>query len=241
MTTARLDGKRIAILATDGVEQTELVEPREMLLNAGATALLVSPRPGTITAFRHEQKGKEIQVDVPVASANAEAFDALVLPGGVFNADRIRASRYAVDFVRDFAALRRPIAAIGHAPWLLIEADEVHGRTLTSFPVAEDRPAQRRRDLGRPRRHGRRLADHQPAARRPARVLRPAGRRSRRRRAGRRRRRALAAAPSPSPFRVERALWKQRRSAAAVPQRSRPRVGAGRDAADFSIHASALR
>ena len=134
MTTARLDGKRIAILATDGVEQTELVEPREMLLNAGATALLVSPRPGTITAFRHEQKGKEIQVDVPVASANAEAFDALVLPGGVFNADRIRASRYAVDFVRDFAALRRPIAAIGHAPWLLIEADEVHGRTLTSFP-----------------------------------------------------------------------------------------------------------
>ena len=134
MTTARLEGKRIAILATDGVEQSHLVEPRELLLNAGAVVLLVSPRPGTITAYRNEQKGKEIQVDVPVASANAEEYDALLLPGGVFNADRIRVSRYAMEFVTAFAATRRPIGAIGHAPWLLIEADEIHGRTLCANP-----------------------------------------------------------------------------------------------------------
>ena len=134
MTTARLDGKHVAILATDGVEQSLLVEPREALLTAGATALVISPRPGTITAYRHDLKGKELQVDVPLSAARPDEYDALLVPGGVLNADRLRLNHYAVDFVRAFMATRRPIGMIGHAPWVLIQADEIEGRTLTSYP-----------------------------------------------------------------------------------------------------------
>lgn len=131
---AGLEGRRVAVLATDGVEQVELVEPRKALEAAGATVELVSPKKGSIQAFNHHDKGDTFEVDRQLAEVHAGDYDALFLPGGVINPDALRVEPAAVQFVREFMASDKPVAAICHGPWLLVEADVVAGRTLTSWP-----------------------------------------------------------------------------------------------------------
>ena len=130
----KLNGKRVAILATDGVEQVELTEPRKALDDAGATTQLVSPKRGKIKAWQHDHWGDEFKVDLALDDAKADDFDALMLPGGVMNPDKLRLEPNAVAFVHAFFRAGKPVAAICHAPWLLIEAGVVRGRTLTSWP-----------------------------------------------------------------------------------------------------------
>ena len=130
----KLKGKRVAILATEGFEGVELTEPRRALDAAGAETKVLSPKTGEIKAWEHDHWGDKVRVDESLSKANPNDFDALLLPGGVLNADKIREEPAAVEFVRKFAAEGKPIAAICHAPWLLIEADIVRGRTVTSWP-----------------------------------------------------------------------------------------------------------
>ena len=129
-----LNGKRVAILATDGVEQVELTEPRKALDDAGATTQVVSPKSGTIKGWQHDHWGDQIKVDVPLDQANPSDYDALMLPGGVMNPDRLRMNEKAVNFVRQFFQAGKPVAAICHGPWLLVEANVARGRTVTSWP-----------------------------------------------------------------------------------------------------------
>jgi protease I len=129
-----LNGKKIAILATDGVEQVELTGPREALENAGATTELVSLEDGEIQAFNHLDHGDKIDVDKKVADADAGDYDGLVLPGGVANPDFLRVDENAVAFVRAFFEAGKPVGAICHAPWTLIDAGVAKGMTLTSWP-----------------------------------------------------------------------------------------------------------
>jgi protease I len=129
-----LEGKRVAILATDGVEQVELVDVRKALDEAGAQTVLVSPKADSIQAFKHHDKGDSFPVDMTTADAKPTDFSALYLPGGVANPDALRMDQKAVQFVREFMAADKPVAAICHGPWLLIEADAVAGRKLTSWP-----------------------------------------------------------------------------------------------------------
>lgn len=129
-----LKGRRVAILATDGVEQVELEEPRQALDAAGATTHLISPAAGSIQAMNHDDKGAQIPVDRVLGDARAGEYDALLLPGGVANPDRLRLDQRAVQFVREFMLSDKPVAAICHAPWMLVEANAVAGRTLTSWP-----------------------------------------------------------------------------------------------------------
>jgi len=132
--TSGLQGKKVAILATDGVEQSELLEPRKALDAAGAVTVLVSLKDGEIQAMEHDEKGKKVAVDLTIDKANASDFAALVLPGGVANPDRLRTNAKAVQFVREFMANDKPVAAICHGPWMLVEADALAGRTITSWP-----------------------------------------------------------------------------------------------------------
>jgi protease I len=134
MAGQRVSGKRVAILATDGVEQVELTEPRKALDDAGAKTVLVSPKNGKIKAWQHDHWGDELQVDLPLSNARADDFDALLLPGGVMNPDHLRSEPQAVEFVREFFRSGKPIAAICHGPWMLVEAGAVRGRTITSWP-----------------------------------------------------------------------------------------------------------
>jgi protease I len=129
-----LDGMRVAVLATDGVEQVELERPWQALEEAGAEPELVSLDGGTITAFQHVDKGDRKRVDTTVALADPEDYAALVLPGGVVNGDSVRADPDAVAFVRAFFDADKPVAAICHAPWVLAEAGVVRGRRMTSWP-----------------------------------------------------------------------------------------------------------
>ncbi len=129
-----LKGKRIAILATDGFEQVELEKPRQALADAGAVTVLVAPKAGQIQGFKHHDRGQTVKVDAVLDDARADDFDALLLPGGALNPDQLRMLPKAVEFVRGFARRGKPIAAICHAPWTLIEADLVRGRTMTSWP-----------------------------------------------------------------------------------------------------------
>jgi protease I len=129
-----LKGQKIAILVTDGFEQVELTEPRTALQNAGADTKVVSPAEGKVKGWDHKDWGDEIPVDVALKSAHAEDFDALLLPGGVMNPDTLRMNPDAVRFVRDFFDAGKPVAAICHGPWTLVEADVLRGRTLTSWP-----------------------------------------------------------------------------------------------------------
>jgi protease I len=129
-----LNGKRVAILATDGVEQAELTEPRKALDDAGATTIVVSPKEGKIKAWQHDHWGDEIPVDRALREAKPDDFDALMLPGGVMNPDRLRTDKQAVQFVKSFFQAGKPVAAICHGPWLLVEADVVRNRNLTSWP-----------------------------------------------------------------------------------------------------------
>ena len=132
--SGELNGKTIAVLATDGVEQVELDQPWQALVDAGAQPRLIGLETGTITAYDHIVEGEEKTVDLAVADADPEAFDALVLPGGVINGDFVRADASAVAFVRAFFDAGKPVAAICHAPWVLAEADVVRGRRMTSWP-----------------------------------------------------------------------------------------------------------
>jgi protease I len=129
-----LKGRRVAILAADGVEQVELVEPRRALDAAGATTELISLKGGAIQGFNHLDKGDAFPVDHLFDEVQAASYDALLLPGGVANPDALRMDPRAVQFVREFMLADKPVAAICHAPWLLVEADAVAGRTLTSWP-----------------------------------------------------------------------------------------------------------
>jgi protease I len=132
--TPSLSGKRVAILATDGVEQVELTEPRKALDSAGATTKVVSPKPGSIKGWNHTNWGDPIKVDVTLESTSPDDYDALLLPGGVMNPDHLRTNENAVNFVRAFFEAGKPVAAICHGPWLLVEADVVRGRNVTSWP-----------------------------------------------------------------------------------------------------------
>ncbi|GAA4616239.1 type 1 glutamine amidotransferase domain-containing protein [Saccharopolyspora hordei] len=130
-----LSGRRVAVLAADGVEQVELVEPRKALDEAGATVELLSTHGGEIQAMNHDiEKGDTFAVDREVSSASVDDYDALVLPGGTINPDNLRADADAVSFVRDFVGSGKPVGAICHGPWTLVEADVVRGRRLTSYP-----------------------------------------------------------------------------------------------------------
>jgi protease I len=129
-----LQGRKIAILATDGVEQVELTEPQKALRDAGADVTVVSLKSGTIQGMNHDQKGDKLPVDKTLADVTPEQFDGLVLPGGVANPDYLRVDKQAVAFVKSFAAGGKGIAAICHGPWTLIEADVVRGKKMTSWP-----------------------------------------------------------------------------------------------------------
>jgi protease I len=129
-----LDGMKVAILATDGVEQVELERPWQALEEAGAEPVLVSLDKGTITAYQHIDKGDTKKVDAVVSTADPDAYAALVLPGGVINGDFVRADADAVAFVTSFFDAGKPVAAICHAAWVLAEADVLKGRRMTSWP-----------------------------------------------------------------------------------------------------------
>jgi protease I len=130
----QLKGKRIAILAADGVEQVELTSPRQALEDAGAQTDVVSPSQEKVKGWNHTDWGEEIPVDVELRDADPSRYDGLLLPGGVMNPDRLRANSQAVEFVRAFFEAGKPVGAICHGPWTLIEAGVVRGRKLTSFP-----------------------------------------------------------------------------------------------------------
>ena len=129
-----LKGRKVAILATDGVEQVELVEPRKALDAAGAETHLVTPKGKAIQAFNHHEKGDTLEADASLDDVHASDYAALMLPGGVSNPDALRLEPKAVQLVREFMLADKPVAAICHAPWLLVEADAVAGRSLTSWP-----------------------------------------------------------------------------------------------------------
>ncbi|TMH35963.1 MAG: type 1 glutamine amidotransferase [Betaproteobacteria bacterium] len=132
--TRPLKGKRVAILATDGFEQAELTEPREALERAGATTRLIAPKHGKIKGWKSKNWGDEVAVDVVIGEARVDDYDALLLPGGVMNPDRLRTDKGAVNFVRSFFDAEKPVAAICHGPIMLIEAEVLRDRHLTSWP-----------------------------------------------------------------------------------------------------------
>jgi len=128
----------VAILAVDGFEQAELLEPRKALQAAGARAVVVSAKMGKIQGFQHTDKGEQVDVDLTFAEADPVHFAAVVLPGGVVNADEIRVHPKARDFVKRMQEAGKPVAVICHGGWLLISADLVRGRTMTSWPSLQD-------------------------------------------------------------------------------------------------------
>jgi deglycase len=133
-----LRGKRIAVLATDGVEESELTEPVKALRDAGARVEVISQKREPIQAFKHHDKATKIDVDRTLDEASAAEYDALLLPGGALNADVMRLEDKAQQFVRQIDVARKPMAVICHAPWLLVSAGVAKGRTLTSWPTIAD-------------------------------------------------------------------------------------------------------
>jgi len=129
---------KVAVLATDGFEETELTEPVRALREAGAEPVTVSPHAGQIQAFRHHEKSIAVDVDLPLDKAQPDSFDALLLPGGALNADTLRADKKALSFVRAFQESGKPLAVICHAPWELVSAGLVRGRKLTSYHTIQD-------------------------------------------------------------------------------------------------------
>lgn len=134
----RLEGFRVAILATDLFEESELIEPRKALDEAGAETVVISPHAGEIQAVRHDKKTQKVKVDQTLAEADPEKFDAVLLPGGAMNADALRNEPLAQEFVRRIDQTRRPVAVICHGGWLLISARLVRGRHMTSFKTIQD-------------------------------------------------------------------------------------------------------
>lgn len=138
MQKSLLQGLRVAILATDGVEQSELTEPRKALDDAGAKTTLIAPKQGRIRAMNHDERAQTFAVDATLDSVRADDFDAVLLPGGALNADHLRVEPAAQEFVRQMDAAQKPLAAICHAPWLLISAGLVDDRRLTSYHTIKD-------------------------------------------------------------------------------------------------------
>jgi protease I len=130
----KLAGKKVAVVATDGFEQSELTEPLKALKDAGAEAHVIAPKAGQIQGMKHDEKGDKISVDKTLSEVDAGDYDALVLPGGVTNPDALRLDRRAIAFIRRFIEDDKPIAAICHGPWTLIDAGGVEGRRMTSWP-----------------------------------------------------------------------------------------------------------
>jgi len=137
MADQRLEGRKIAVLATNGFEQSELEKPVEALKAAGAQVDVISLEAGQIQGMEHDQKGRTVTVDRAISTVRADDYDALVLPGGVANPDTLRTQASAVDFVRSFSRSRKSIAAICHGPWTLINAEAIEGRRMTSWPSLE--------------------------------------------------------------------------------------------------------
>jgi len=131
----KLDGKKIAILVADGFEQVEMTKPRDALKEAGAEVKIVSPKSGQIQGMNHADKGDKFDVDIELKEANLDEFDALLIPGGLMNPDQLRSTQAALDFTRLFFEAGKPVAAICHGPWVLIDAGVVRGRTMTSWPA----------------------------------------------------------------------------------------------------------
>ena len=138
MAEKKLGHIRVAILATQGFEQAELMETRKALDEAGAQTVVIAPKPGTIRAMKHDEKGESVDVDLTLDQADPNGFDALLLPGGALNADALRVEPKAQAFVRAMDQQKKPIAFICHAPWLLVSAGLVKGRTLTSYHTIQD-------------------------------------------------------------------------------------------------------
>jgi protease I len=138
MADKTLEGMRVAILATNGVEQVELTEPRKALDEAGARTTLISVKPGKIKGMQHDRLADEFDVELTLDEADPEEFDAVLLPGGALNADALRVENAAQEFVRYIDDSGKPIAVICHGPWLLVSAGLVDGRTLTSYHTIED-------------------------------------------------------------------------------------------------------
>jgi protease I len=131
---SELKGRRVALLVTDGFEESELTEPKKAIEAAGGEAVVLSPKKGKVRAWRHDDWGDKVAVDEHVSSAEPASFDGLVLPGGVMNPDHLRTDEDVRDFVQRFRLLERPIAAICHGPWTLIDAGVIEGRMMTSYP-----------------------------------------------------------------------------------------------------------
>lgn len=129
-----LEGRKIAILATTGVEEVELVEPRKALDEAGAETFLISPEPDEIRAWSYSDWGANFTVDAPLEETSSQEYDALYIPGGVMSPDKLRTDERAVAFVREFAEEGKPIASVCHGPWMLAEAGVVEGKRMTSWP-----------------------------------------------------------------------------------------------------------
>lgn len=132
--STQLQGKKVAILATDGFEEVELAEPRQALLDAGATVHIIAPDSETIRAWDHTDWSKDYKVDVKLEDAKVEDYDNLMLPGGVMNPDKLRMNKQAIRFAKEFMHNGKPIAAICHGPWLLVETQELDGLKMTSYP-----------------------------------------------------------------------------------------------------------
>jgi len=133
-----LNGKRVAIIVTDGFEQIEMTSPREALEKAGATCVLIGPKGGEVQAFKHHDKADKFKAGMTLDQADPAEFDALLLPGGVINADAIRIEKKAQQFAQAMDRAGKPIAVICHGPWLLISASLVKGRRITSWPTLQD-------------------------------------------------------------------------------------------------------
>jgi protease I len=131
---ASLDGLKVAILVTDGFEQDELIKPRKALDEAGAETKVVSPKDDEVRSWKHTEWGESVKVDQPLSKVKENEFDALLLPGGVMNPDRLRMQPKAVEFVKSFFTAGKPVAAICHGPWTIIEAGAARGRKIASWP-----------------------------------------------------------------------------------------------------------
>ena len=131
---SHLTGKKVAILVEDGFEQVELTSPKEALEAHGAQTHIISPKSGNVKGWEHTKWGQEFPVDVAIEQANANDYDALLLPGGVMNPDKLRTNKQAVQFVRSFFDQGKPVGSICHGPWMLVEAGVVNGRRVTSYP-----------------------------------------------------------------------------------------------------------
>jgi protease I len=138
MSDKKLNGLRVAIVASNGFEEAELLEPRKALEEAGARTTVLAPKSGKIQGMKHDEKSNSVNVDATLDHANANDFDAVLLPGGALNADALRVETAAQKFVQEMDRAKKPIAFICHAPWLLVSAGLAKGRTMTSYHTIQD-------------------------------------------------------------------------------------------------------